>query len=83
MFQFGSWVFSAVQRSNGVNGTEHFIIRRDFQERADVRQFAARPAIDALAFAPFGDGQYCREGPFYFGKPCILIISHKPVYSYR
>jgi hypothetical protein len=83
MFRFGSWVFSAIQRSNGVNGTEHFIIRRDFQERADVRQFAARSAMYALAFTPFGDRQYCREGSFCFGKPCIFIISHKPVYSYR
>jgi len=58
MFRFGSWIFSAVQRANRVNRTEHFIIRRDFQEWADVRQFAAGTAIDALALAPFGDWQY-------------------------
>ena len=58
MFRFGSWVFSAVQRSDRVNGTEQLIIRRDLQERADARQFAARPAMYALALAPFGDWQY-------------------------
>ena len=83
MFRFGSRVFSAVQRANRVNRTEQLIIRRDFQERADVRQFAAGTAIYALAFAPFGDRQYCREGSFCFGKPGIFIISHKTELSYR
>jgi len=56
------------------------MIRRDLQEWTDVRQFAARTAIDALTFASFGDRQYRREGPFCFGKPCILIISHKRIF---
>ena len=81
MFRFGSRIFSAVQRSNRVNRTDQLIIRRDLQEWAGVRQFAAGTAIDALALAPFGDGQYRREGSFYFGTPGILIISHKPVFS--
>jgi hypothetical protein len=77
MFRLGPWVFSAVQRSNRVNGTKQLIIRRELQEWADVRQFAARPAIYALAFASFGDRQYCRNGPFCFSQPCIVIIRHK------
>ena len=77
MFRFGSWVFSAVQRSNRVNGTNHFIIRRDLQERADVRQFAASPAIYALALSIFGNGQHGRKGPFDFCTPGIrLSIIH-------
>ena len=80
-FRFGSRVFPAVKRANRVNAAENFAVRRKFDERADVRQFAARPAIDALAFAPFGDGQYRRKGSFCFGKPCILIISHNSVFD--
>jgi len=79
-FRFGSWVFSAIQRANRVNGTENFAIRRKLDERADVRQFAARSAVYALTFTLFGDGQYRREGSFCFGTPCILIISHKPLF---
>jgi hypothetical protein len=63
-----------------VNRTKQLIILRDLQERANIRQFAARTAIDALALAPFGDRQYCREGSFCFSKPGI-VISHKPNFS--
>jgi hypothetical protein len=82
-FRFGSWVFPAIQRAKMVDGAEYFAVRRIFNERADVWQFAARSAVYALAFAPFGDGQYRCEGPFCFGKPCIFIISHRPVFSKR
>ena len=82
-FRFGSWVFPAVKRAKLVNAAEYFAVRRKFNERADVRQFAARSAVYALTLAPFGDGQYRREGSYCFGKPCILIISHKPVFSKR
>jgi hypothetical protein len=81
MFRFGPWVFSAVQRTNRISGTEGLVIRRKLQEWANVRQFAARSAIYALAFASFGDGQYCREGSFCFGKPGILNISHNGTFQ--
>jgi hypothetical protein len=83
MFRFGSWVFSAVYRTNRVNGTVSLAIRHGFEEWTNIRQLAARSAIYALAFASFGDRQYRREGSFCFSKPAIVIISHKPNFSKR
>jgi len=37
--------------------------------------------MDALTLSSLGDGQYCREGSFYFGRPGILVISHNPIFS--
>ena len=52
-FRFGSRVFPTVKRANRVNAAENFAVRRKLDERAVVRQFAARSAVYALAFAPF------------------------------
>jgi len=76
-FGFGSRVFSAIQGSNCVNGTVSFALRFVLEKRAGIRQLTACPAMNAFAFAPFGNGQYCRKGPFYFGKPGIFFcLSH-------
>ena len=56
--RFGSRVFPAVERTNGVNGTERLVIRAVLEKGTDVRQLAARAAVDALPFALFRDGQY-------------------------
>jgi hypothetical protein len=56
-FGFRSGVFSTVQRADGVDRAVGCAVGFVLEERADVRQFAARSAIDALPCAPFGDGQ--------------------------
>jgi len=78
MLRFCPWVFSAIQGANRINRTDGLVVRREFQERADVGQFAARPAIYAPACAFFGDGQYGSKGPSCFGKPGIFIMHVLP-----
>jgi len=56
--RFGSRVFPAVERTNGVNAAEGLVIRAILEEGTDVRQLAACAAVDALPFALFRDGQY-------------------------
>jgi hypothetical protein len=76
-FGFRSGVFSTVQRADRVDRAVGCAVGFVLEERADVRQLAARPAIDALAFAPFGNGQHTRHGPSNPGAPRICsFISH-------
>jgi hypothetical protein len=79
--RFGSRIFSTIIRTNPVDGTEGFAVAVAFEERADIRQFAARPAINALTFASLGDRQYRRKGPFGSGNPGIpVFVCHSPVF---
>ena len=70
-------VFSAVQRTDRVNRAIGCVVGFILEKRADVRQLTACPAIDALPFTPFGDGQHGRKRPSNPGAPRIgSFISH-------
>jgi hypothetical protein len=75
-FGFRSRIFSTVQWTNGVDRAVGCAVGFVVEEWTDVRQLAARPAIDALAFAPFGDGQHARHGPSDPGPPGIGLSIH-------
>ena len=76
-FRFCSGVFSTVQRTNQVNATVRCTIGFVLEEWTDVRQLAARPAVDALPFATLRDGQHGRKGPSDSGTPGVrLSVDH-------
>ena len=76
-FGFRSGILSTVQRPDRVDRAVGCAIRFVLEERADVWQLAARPAINALPFAPFGDRQHTRHRPSNPGTPGICsFISH-------
>ena len=75
-FGFGSRIFSTVQRSNEVDRAVRCAVGFVLEKRADVRQLAARPAIDALPFTSFGDGQHTRHSPSDPGPPGIGLSIH-------
>jgi len=53
VFRFGSWVFSAVQGADGVYFAYCFALGVEFKPGADIREFAAGAATEALAPAGF------------------------------
>ena len=53
MFRFGPGVFSAVQRADGVYFAYCFALSVEFKPGADIREFAAGAATEALAPAGF------------------------------
>ena len=53
MFRFGPRVFSAVQGADGVNYTERLALSVKSKPGADIREFAAGAATEALAPAGF------------------------------
>jgi len=76
-FRFCSWIFSTVQRANWVDRAVGCAVRFVLEKWTDIWQFAARPTVDALAFASFRDGQHGRKGPSDSGTPGIhSSISH-------
>jgi hypothetical protein len=53
MFRFGAGVFSAVQGADGVYFADGFALGVEFKPGADIREFAAGAAAEALAPAGF------------------------------
>ena len=53
VFGFGAGVFSAVQGADGVYFAYCFALGVEFKPRADIREFAAGTAAEALAPAGF------------------------------
>ena len=70
----GPGVLPTVERTNRVNRTVLFAVVAGLDEGAYVRQFAACPAVNALAAAFFGNRQYCGDGSFRLGSPCVSIF---------
>ncbi len=74
-------VLAAVQRPPGVDGAGALAPGVNPQEGADVRQFAAGPALDALAAPPLGDRQHGRERPLDPGPPGISLRIDHPAHD--
>jgi hypothetical protein len=73
----GSWVFSAVQRPQTVDGAVDLAVPFVLDERARVRQLAAGAAMGALPFPPLRDGQNGRKRPLDLGTPGVsLVVRH-------
>ena len=65
-FRFGARILSAIQRTNSINDAVRLAIRGSFQERTNIGQFAAGAAMQAPAFAVFGNRQNRSKSPFDF-----------------
>lgn len=67
-------VFPAVVRANRVYGAVLSAIVAGLDERADVRQFAAGSAVNALTAAIRSDRQHGRDGSFRLGGPGVSVL---------
>jgi hypothetical protein len=72
MFRFGPGVFSAVHRAQKVYFAHCFAFVVKSQPGADIREFAAGAATEALALAGFRDGQKSGYGPLELGGPGVF-----------
>ena len=64
-FRFSPWILSAIQRANSINNAVRLAIGGMFQKGTNIRQFAAGAAMQAPAFAVFGNRQNGSKSPFY------------------
>jgi hypothetical protein len=72
MFRFGPGVFSAVHRAKRVYFADGLALGVEFKPGADIREFAAGAATEALAPAGFRDGQKGGYSPLEFGGPGVF-----------